>query len=61
MSWCHLVSDTETVQKTAADIKALALDYIVTNHCTSFEAITAFRREMPKYFVLNTARTKYVF
>jgi 7,8-dihydropterin-6-yl-methyl-4-(beta-D-ribofuranosyl)aminobenzene 5'-phosphate synthase len=58
----HLVaSDPETVQKTVADIKALAPDYIVPTHCTGFEAITVFQREMPKQFVLNTAGTKYVF
>ena len=58
----HLVvSSAETVQKTVADIKALAPDYIVPTHCTGFEAITAFQREMPKQFVLNTAGTKYVF
>jgi 7,8-dihydropterin-6-yl-methyl-4-(beta-D-ribofuranosyl)aminobenzene 5'-phosphate synthase len=58
----HLVaSDAETVKKTVADIKALAPDYIVPTHCTGFEAITVFQREMPKQFVLNTAGTKYVF
>jgi 7,8-dihydropterin-6-yl-methyl-4-(beta-D-ribofuranosyl)aminobenzene 5'-phosphate synthase len=58
----HLVaSNTETVQKTVADIKALAPDYIVPTHCTGFEATTVFQREMPKQFVLNTAGTRYVF
>ena len=58
----HLVaSNPETVQKTVADIKALAPDYIVPTHCTGFEAITVFQKEMPKQFVLNTAGTKYFF
>jgi 7,8-dihydropterin-6-yl-methyl-4-(beta-D-ribofuranosyl)aminobenzene 5'-phosphate synthase len=58
----HLVaSDHETVQKTVADIKALAPDYVVPTHCTGFEAITVFQREMPNQFVLNTAGTKYAF
>jgi 7,8-dihydropterin-6-yl-methyl-4-(beta-D-ribofuranosyl)aminobenzene 5'-phosphate synthase len=58
----HLVSsNTETIQKTVMDIKALAPDYIVPTHCTGFEAITAFQKEMPKQFSLNTAGTKYVF
>jgi len=58
----HMVaSNAETVHKTVADIKALAPDYIVPTHCTGFEAITVFQREMPKQFVLNTAGTKYVF
>jgi 7,8-dihydropterin-6-yl-methyl-4-(beta-D-ribofuranosyl)aminobenzene 5'-phosphate synthase len=58
----HLVSsNTETIQKTVMDIKTLSPDYIVPTHCTGFEAITVFQREMPKQFVLNTAGTKYVF
>jgi len=58
----HLVaSNAETVQKTMTDIKALAPDYIVPTHCTGFEAITVFQKEMPRQFVLNTAGTKYVF
>jgi len=58
----HLVaSNAETVKKTVTDIKALAPDYIVPTHCTGFEAITVFQKEMPRQFVLNTAGTKYVF
>lgn len=58
----HLVaSDTEAVQKTLADIKAISPDYIVPTHCTGFEAITAFQKEMPRQFVLNTAGTRYIF
>jgi 7,8-dihydropterin-6-yl-methyl-4-(beta-D-ribofuranosyl)aminobenzene 5'-phosphate synthase len=58
----HLVaSNPETLQKTVADIKTLAPDYIVPTHCTGFEAITVFQKEMPRQFVLNTAGTKYAF
>jgi 7,8-dihydropterin-6-yl-methyl-4-(beta-D-ribofuranosyl)aminobenzene 5'-phosphate synthase len=50
----------EIVQKTIADIKALHPDYIVPMHCTGFEAISAFAREMPDEFILNTAGTRYI-
>ena len=58
----HLVvSKPETVQKTVSDIKAMSPDYIVPTHCTGFEPIILFQKEMPKQFILNTAGTKYVF
>jgi len=49
----------DVIQRTIADIKAIAPDYIVPTHCTGFGAITAFAREMPDQFILNTAGTKY--
>jgi len=49
------------IQRTIADIKAIGPDYIVPTHCTGFEAITAFAKEMPEQFILNTAGTKYIF
>jgi len=30
-------------------------------HCTGFEAMGAFAKEMPNQFILNTAGTKYIF
>ena len=58
----HLVvSKPETVQKTVSDIKAISPDYVVPTHCTGFEPIILFQKEMPKQFILNTAGTKYVF
>ena len=50
----------EVIQKTIADIKAVRPDYIVPTHCTGFEAISAFAREMPDQFILNTAGTRYI-
>jgi 7,8-dihydropterin-6-yl-methyl-4-(beta-D-ribofuranosyl)aminobenzene 5'-phosphate synthase len=50
----------ELIQKTIADLKAIGPDYIVPTHCTGFEAITAFAKEMPDQFILNTAGTKYI-
>jgi 7,8-dihydropterin-6-yl-methyl-4-(beta-D-ribofuranosyl)aminobenzene 5'-phosphate synthase len=49
----------EVIDKTIADVKALHPDYIVPTHCTGFEAMTAFAREMPDQFILNTAGTRY--
>jgi 7,8-dihydropterin-6-yl-methyl-4-(beta-D-ribofuranosyl)aminobenzene 5'-phosphate synthase len=50
----------ELIKSTIADIKALGPDYIVPTHCTGFEAITAFAKEMPDQFILNTVGTKLV-
>jgi 7,8-dihydropterin-6-yl-methyl-4-(beta-D-ribofuranosyl)aminobenzene 5'-phosphate synthase len=56
----HLIgAKPEVIQRTIADIKAIGPDYIVPTHCTGFEAITAFAREMPDQFILNTAGTRY--
>jgi 7,8-dihydropterin-6-yl-methyl-4-(beta-D-ribofuranosyl)aminobenzene 5'-phosphate synthase len=49
----------ERIQKTIADIKAIAPQYIVPMHCTGFEAISNFALEMPEQFILNTVGTKY--
>lgn len=58
----HLINaKPEIIQQTVADIKALKPDYIVPTHCTGFEAIVAFRQEMPNEFVINTAGTQYTF
>ncbi len=51
----------DLIQRTIADIKAIAPDYIVPTHCTGFQAITAFAREMPNQFILNIVGTKYIF
>ncbi len=50
----------EIIQKTIGAIKAIRPDYIVPTHCTGFEAISAFAREMPDQFILNTAGTRYI-
>jgi 7,8-dihydropterin-6-yl-methyl-4-(beta-D-ribofuranosyl)aminobenzene 5'-phosphate synthase len=51
----------DVIQRTIADIKAIAPEYIVPMHCTGFEAITGFQREMPGQFIINTAGTRYIF
>jgi 7,8-dihydropterin-6-yl-methyl-4-(beta-D-ribofuranosyl)aminobenzene 5'-phosphate synthase len=60
MGGFHLTNaKAEVIQKTVADIKAMNPEYIVPTHCTGFEAISAFAREMPDRFILNTVGTKY--
>jgi 7,8-dihydropterin-6-yl-methyl-4-(beta-D-ribofuranosyl)aminobenzene 5'-phosphate synthase len=62
MGGFHLINaKPEIIQSTVADIKAMKPDMIVPAHCTGFEAIVAFSREMPCEFVMNTAGTQYVF
>jgi 7,8-dihydropterin-6-yl-methyl-4-(beta-D-ribofuranosyl)aminobenzene 5'-phosphate synthase len=62
MGGFHLTNaKPEIIQRTVADIKDLKPEYIVPTHCTGFEAISAFAKEMPGEFVLNTAGTRYTF
>jgi 7,8-dihydropterin-6-yl-methyl-4-(beta-D-ribofuranosyl)aminobenzene 5'-phosphate synthase len=61
MGGFHLTgAKPEVIKKTVADIKAINPQYIVPTHCTGFEAVEAFSKEMPDQFILNTAGTKYV-
>lgn len=58
----HLTgAEPALIEQTVADMKKIHPDYIAPMHCTGFEAITAFAREMPEQFILNTAGTRYVF
>ena len=62
MGGFHLANaKPEIIQNTVADVKAMKPDYIVPAHCTGFETIVAFSREMPNEFILNTAGTQYTF
>jgi 7,8-dihydropterin-6-yl-methyl-4-(beta-D-ribofuranosyl)aminobenzene 5'-phosphate synthase len=62
MGGFHLTgAKPELIQRTVADIKAINPDYIVPTHCTGYEAITTFEKEMPNQFILNTAGTRYLF
>ena len=49
----------EVTQKRITDIKAMNPEYSVPTQCTSFEAISAFARQMSDQFILNTVGTKY--
>ena len=62
MGGFHLTgAKNELIQRTVADIKAMAPDYIVPMHCTGFEATGVFAKEMPDQFILNTVGTRYIF
>jgi 7,8-dihydropterin-6-yl-methyl-4-(beta-D-ribofuranosyl)aminobenzene 5'-phosphate synthase len=62
MGGFHLINaKAEVIQNTVADIKAMKPDYIIPTHCTGFEAVVAFSREMPNEFILNTAGSQYTF
>jgi len=62
MGGFHLIGAPEAkIKSTVADIKSINPDYIIPMHCTGWEAITLFEREMPKQFILNTAGTTYTF
>jgi 7,8-dihydropterin-6-yl-methyl-4-(beta-D-ribofuranosyl)aminobenzene 5'-phosphate synthase len=58
----HLINaKPEIIQNTVADIKAMKPDFIAPTHCTGFEAVVAFSKEMTNEFTLNTAATQYTF
>ncbi len=62
MGGFHLINaKPELIQNTVADIKAMKPELIVPAHCTGFEAVVAFSKEMPNEFVMNTAGTQYTF
>ena len=59
---CHLANaKPEIIQNTVADIKAMKPDYIIPTHCTGFEAMVAFSKEMPNEFIMNTTGTQFIF
>ena len=61
MGGFHLTgAKPELILKTVGDIAAINPDYIIPTHCTGFEAIATFAREMPSKFILNTAGTRYI-
>ncbi|MBA4394976.1 MAG: hypothetical protein C0407_15595 [Desulfobacca sp.] len=62
MGGFHLINaKPENIQRTVSDIKNLKPEYVVPTHCTGFEAVSAFAKEMPGEFVLNTAGTQFTF
>jgi 7,8-dihydropterin-6-yl-methyl-4-(beta-D-ribofuranosyl)aminobenzene 5'-phosphate synthase len=62
MGGFHLINTKpEVIQSTVDDIRALNPQYVVPTHCTGFEALVAFGRQMPEAFQLNTSGTQYTF
>ena len=46
---------------TIEEMKKIGPDFVMPMHCTGWQAISQFAREMPKQFVLTTVGTSYVF
>ena len=53
--------NSDYAQQAIADVKALSPEYIVPTHCTGFQAITAFSKDMPEQFILSTVGTHFSF
>jgi 7,8-dihydropterin-6-yl-methyl-4-(beta-D-ribofuranosyl)aminobenzene 5'-phosphate synthase len=62
MGGFHLMTAKKPlVDRTIAEIKQIAPDFIVPMHCSGFEAAAAFYREMPSQCIFNTVGAKYSF
>lgn len=46
---------------TIEEMKKISPDFVVPTHCTGWNAINQFAKEMPEQFILNTVGTTYVF
>ncbi|MEA1872551.1 MAG: MBL fold metallo-hydrolase [Chloroflexota bacterium] len=46
---------------TIEEMKKISPDFVMPMHCTGWQAINQFAREMPQQFVLTTVGTTYVF
>jgi 7,8-dihydropterin-6-yl-methyl-4-(beta-D-ribofuranosyl)aminobenzene 5'-phosphate synthase len=46
---------------TIEEMKKIGPDFVMPMHCTGWQAINRFAKEMPKQFVLTTVGTTYVF
>ena len=62
MGGFHLgrASDAE-IQRTIDEIKNMQPAMVVPSHCTGFQAIAEFARQMPDQFVLGVVGTRYLF
>jgi 7,8-dihydropterin-6-yl-methyl-4-(beta-D-ribofuranosyl)aminobenzene 5'-phosphate synthase len=62
MGGFHLVNaDHDRITQTVDAMKQIGPDHIIPAHCTGFDAIVSFSREMPNQFSLNTAGATYTF
>jgi 7,8-dihydropterin-6-yl-methyl-4-(beta-D-ribofuranosyl)aminobenzene 5'-phosphate synthase len=58
----HLSGAENTViDPTVAEMRRLSPDYVIPMHCTGWDAINRFAREMPDQFILNSVGTTYIF
>ena len=62
MGGFHLMTAKKPVlDRTIAEIKQIAPDFIVPMHCSGFEAASAFYQAMPNQCIFNTVGAKYSF
>jgi 7,8-dihydropterin-6-yl-methyl-4-(beta-D-ribofuranosyl)aminobenzene 5'-phosphate synthase len=58
----HLSGDNERIiDPTIEEVKSLNPDYVVPMHCTGWNAVTRFAKEMPEQFLLNSVGSTYIF
>jgi len=46
---------------TIEEMKKIGPDFVMPMHCTGWQAVNQFAREMPQQFILTTVGTTYVF
>jgi len=51
----------EDIKKTVGDIKFIEPQYVIPMHCTGYDAMVQFYREMPEQFILSTAGSRFTF
>ncbi len=49
------------IGRTTAELRKLALSYVIPVHCTGRKAIMQIEKEMPEQFILNMSGTKLTF
>jgi 7,8-dihydropterin-6-yl-methyl-4-(beta-D-ribofuranosyl)aminobenzene 5'-phosphate synthase len=49
------------ISPTIKEMKKISPDFVMPMHCTGWQAISQFAKEMPRQFVLTTVGTTYVF
>jgi 7,8-dihydropterin-6-yl-methyl-4-(beta-D-ribofuranosyl)aminobenzene 5'-phosphate synthase len=58
----HLSGDNEKIiDRTIEEVKAINPDYVVPMHCTGWNAIHRFAKEMPEQFLLNSVGSTFIF
>ena len=50
-----------TIGPTIEEMKKIGPDFVIPMHCTGWQAINQFTKEMPQQFVLTTVGTTYAF
>lgn len=62
MGGFHLLdAPMEDIKKTVEDIKFIEPQHVIPMHCTGYDAMVQFYREMPEQFILSTAGSRFTF